>query len=109
VIVQGGHLDAARRKFRHDRIDLDFGQHEIAHHHALIAHLLECEPAAEREAGLQLDAVECDLQIGARQADTVDAAGCRHAALSKRLGDLRVPVVGGKGKTRRTGKQSRKP
>ena len=54
--MHGRHLDAARREFRHDRIDLSFGQHEIAHHHALIAHLLEREPAAEREAGLQLDA-----------------------------------------------------
>ena len=107
VIVQSGHLDPARRKFRHDRIDLGFGQHEIAHHHALIAHLLEGEPAAEREAGFQLDAVERDLQIGARQPDAIDAARCRRTGLSKRLADLGLPLIGGKGDTGHGGKQSR--
>ncbi len=108
VIVQGRHLDAARRKFRHDRIDLGFGQHEIAHHHALIAHLFEGEPTAEREAGFQLDAVERDLQIGARQPDAINAAWCRRTGLSKRLADLALPLIGGKGETGRGGKQSRK-
>ena len=51
VIVQRRDLDAARRKLGHDRVDLVHGQHEVAHHHALVAHLLEGEPAAEREAG----------------------------------------------------------
>jgi hypothetical protein len=66
VIVQSSHLDAARRELRHDRIDLVLGQHEIAHHHPLVANLLEGEPAAERKTGFQLDAVERDLQIAAR-------------------------------------------
>jgi hypothetical protein len=58
VIMQGRHIDAARREFRHDRIDLGFGQVEIAYHHALIAHLLEGQPAAQREAGFKFDAIE---------------------------------------------------
>src|SRR5262252_5496417 len=49
------------------------------------------QPPSERKAGLQLDAVECDFQIGARQADAVDAAGRRRPGLSQRLADLRLP------------------
>jgi hypothetical protein len=40
------------------------------------------------------------LQIGARQANPVDAARRRRAGLSKRLADARLPaVIGRKGKT----------
>ena len=84
-------------------VDLVHRQHEVAHHHALVAHLLEGQPAAERKAGFQLDAIQRDLQIGARQAHAVDATRRRRAGLSKSLADLRLPVIGSNGKTRRSG------
>jgi hypothetical protein len=106
VIVQRRHLDAARGELCHDRVDLGLGQHEIAHHHALLAHLFEGEPAAKSKPGLQLDPVECDLQIGARQADAVDTARRRRAGLAKCFADLRLPVIGKDG-TGRRGHESR--
>jgi hypothetical protein len=51
VIVQCRHFYAAGCKLCHDRRDLVHGQDEITHHHALIAHLLEGDPTAERKAG----------------------------------------------------------
>src|SRR5271165_161376 len=109
MIVQCCHLDSACRKPCHDRGDLVHGQYKIAHDHALIAHLLEGEPAAERKAGLQLDTVERDLQIGARQADPVDATRRRGTGLPKRLADARLPVViGCEGEPGRSGEKSRK-
>jgi len=54
--------------FDHDRRHLVHRQYEIAHYHALITHFLEGQPAAERKASFQLDPVERDFQIGARQA-----------------------------------------
>ena len=83
-------------ELRHDRVDLFLGQDQIAHDHALIAHLLEGEPAAERKAGFERDAVERDLQIGARQTDPIDAARHRRTGLSERLADLRLPAVIGR-------------
>jgi hypothetical protein len=82
VIVQCRHFDPPGGELCHDRSDLVHGQHEIPHHHALVAHFLEGEPAAERKAGFQLDAVQSDLQIGARQADAVDVARRRSAAVA---------------------------
>jgi hypothetical protein len=86
--VQCGHFDSAGRELCHDRSDLVHGQHEIAH-------LLEGQPTAEGKAGFQFDAVQNDLQIGARQAHAIDAARGRRARLSKSLADLRLPVIGG--------------
>jgi len=100
VIVQCRHLYAAGCELGHDRRHLVHRQHEIAHDHALIAHFLKGEPAAECEPGLQLDPVERDFQIGAWQAHAVDAARRCRARLSKRLADLRLPVIGGNGQTR---------
>ena len=67
----------------HHRVDLVLGQHEVAHDHRLVARRLEGEPGAEREARLDLDAVERDLQVGARQADAVDAAGAPAPSLPR--------------------------
>ena len=61
VIVQCRHLYAACRQLGHNGRDLVHRQHEISHDHALIAHFLKGEPAAEREASFQLDAVKRDL------------------------------------------------
>ena len=80
---------------------------QIAHHHGLVTHWLEGKPTAEREARLQLDAVERDLEISARQADAIDPARSRRAGLSKRLADAHLPVVGSKGEARRSGQKRR--
>jgi hypothetical protein len=106
VIVQCGHFDPARGELCHDRSDLVHRQHEITHHHALVAHFLEGEPAAERKAGFQLDAIQSDLEVGSRQAHAVYATRRRRTRLSKSLADLRLPVIGGNGKTRRSSQQS---
>ena len=61
---------------------------------------------AERKAGFQLDPVQGDLQIGARQAHAVDASRRRRARLSKSLANLRLPVIRGNCKIRRPGYES---
>src|SRR5271163_4633531 len=62
----------------------------------------------ELKPGFALDPVEGDLQIGARQADPVDAAGRRRSGLPERLADLRLPaIIGRKDKTGRSGKERR--
>jgi hypothetical protein len=106
VIVQGGHFDPASGELCHHRSDLVHRQHEIAHHHALVAHFLEGEPAAERKPGSQLDPVEGDLQISARQAHAIDASRRCRARFSKSLANLRLPVIRGNCKTRRPGYDS---
>src|SRR6516165_8255437 len=63
VVVQCGYFDPACGELCHDRSDHVHRQHEITHHHALVAHFLEGEPAAERKAGFQLDAVQSDPEI----------------------------------------------
>ena len=72
-------------------VDLVLGQHEVAHDHGLSSHRLEGEPAAERKARLERDAVERHFEVGARQAHAVDAAGCTRAGFAERLADL-APV-----------------
>ena len=54
---------------------------------ASLPHRLEREPGAEGEARLDRDAVERDLQVGARQADPIDAAGHDGPFLAKGLAD----------------------
>jgi hypothetical protein len=56
--------------------------------------------------GFSSTPVEGYLQIGAWQADALDAARRRRARLSKRRSELRLPVIGGNGKTRRSSQQS---
>ena len=102
MIVQCGHVNAARSELCRNRGDLVHGQHEVTHHHALIAHLLKGEPAAERKAGFQFDAIQSDLEVGSREAHAVDATWRRRTGLSKSLADLRLPVIGSNGKNRRS-------
>jgi hypothetical protein len=101
MIVQRRHIDAARSELCGDRRNLVHCQDEVTHHHGPFAHFLESQPAAERKAGLQLDPVQSDFEIGARQAHAVDATQRRRAAFPKGLADLRLPVIGGNGKTGR--------
>ena len=75
VIVNGGDLEPALDQLRHDRIDLGFQQHEVAHHHGLAMHRLERDPAAERQRRLDGDAVERHGEIGARKSIAMHVAG----------------------------------
>ena len=97
MIVECRDLDAAFGKLGHHRCDLGFGQHEIAHHHGGVAVRPEGEPGAEREARLQLDAIKRDMQIGARQADAIDAARHCRAGFAERSGNLAPVGFGGRG------------
>jgi hypothetical protein len=99
VVMQSRHFDSVLDQHRHHRIDLVMGQDQVAHDHGLIAHGLEGEPGAEREARLDVDAVERDLQVRARQADAVDAARRHRAFLAEGFAD-RLPVRLGRSRSR---------
>jgi hypothetical protein len=58
-------LQALGKQLAHHRIDLFFGENEVAHHHRFVAHGLKGEPAAEGEAGLEVYAVERDFKVAA--------------------------------------------
>ena len=96
MIMERGDLDAAFGKLGHHRRDLRFGQHEITHHHGGVAIRPEGEPGAEREARFELDAIQRHMQIGARQADAIDAAGHFRAGFAQRRGDLAPVHFGGR-------------
>ena len=74
MVVDRGDLEPAVQQLGHDRRDLGFEQHEVAHHHGLAMHRREGDPAAERQGRLDGDAVERDMQIGPRQSVAVDLA-----------------------------------
>jgi hypothetical protein len=99
VIVERGHLDAVLDKRLHHRVDLLAGEYEVTHDHRLVAHWHEGEPGAEGEAGLDLDSVERDFQVGARQADAINSTGLDGALLPQGLTN-RLPVGLGCGGSR---------
>ena len=105
VIMERGDIDAAFFELLHHGVHLVLQQDEIAHHHRCIVDRLEGQPTTEREAGFERDTVEAHLQIRARQADAVDAAGLYRAGFAERLADG-VPV--GLGGERRRGERRRK-
>ena len=80
-------LDPVLEKFLHDRVHLLAREHEVAHHHRLVAHRHEGEPGAEREAGFEIHAVQFHLEIAARQPDAIDAAPLNCSLLAERLRD----------------------
>ena len=84
------YLQTFRQQFRHHGIDLRFGQDEIAHHHRRVAHRLERDPAAERKARLELDAVEADLEIGSGKSIAVNRAAYRRGAAKDEIDFLPV-------------------
>src|SRR5215204_5060321 len=99
MIVERSHLDPVLNERLHHRIDLVTSEHEVAHHHRLVAHRLECQPGAEGEAGLDLDTVEPDFQIRARQADPIDTAGLDRTLSAESLSD-RLPIRFGRSRSR---------
>jgi len=104
MIVQGRDLQTLGQQLRHHGIDLRLRQHEIAHHHRRVAHGLECDPAAEREAGFELDPVEADLEIGARKSVAVNGPAHRRSAAEYEIDFLPVRF----GRRRRLCAQQRK-
>ena len=72
VVVKRGDVDAALKQLRHHRLDLGFGQHEIAHDQRTIGHRLESEPAAKGQRRLDSHAVNGHLKVAARDTVTVD-------------------------------------
>ena len=97
--MERGHLDPVLDKRLHHRVHLRAREHEITHDHGIVAHRLECEPGAKREARLDLDAIEGDLQVGTRQADPINSAGLERTLLAEGLSD-RFPVGLGCGRNR---------
>src|SRR5256885_13585835 len=74
VIVDSRDLDAVVFQLGEHRVDLAFKQHEVTHHHCVIARSLESHPGAEREPRLYWLAVRCDFQVGAWKTDLVNVA-----------------------------------
>jgi hypothetical protein len=67
VIVHGSELDAVLDHLCHDGVDLAFKQYEIAHDHCVTMHRFERYPAAERQGGLNGDAVQRHVEVRARE------------------------------------------
>src|SRR5579883_2643277 len=100
MIMDGRDLQPLCEKFGYDRVDFRFRENEIAHHHRLVPHRLEGQPAAEREVWLERDAVERDFQVGPRQTDAVDAVRLHRALLVERLGNFAPIAVSAEGSAR---------
>lgn len=64
--MERGDLDATGQQLGHDRVHLLRCEDEITHDHRGVAHLLECEPAAECKARFEFDPVERRLDVGSR-------------------------------------------
>lgn len=75
MVVQRRDVDVLLFQLFHHGTDFIFGQHEVAHDHRLVPHGCEGNPRTQRQCRLEHDAVERDVQIGAWQSNTVDAAG----------------------------------
>src|SRR5438132_13800827 len=72
MVVDRRHLEPTAEEARHHGGDLLVEQHEIAHDHRLIAHLLERGVRAERESRLHGHALDRHREIGARHSDSKD-------------------------------------
>ena len=66
VVMERRLHDSTFLQFRHHGHHFIFGEHKIAHHHALVAHLLEGDPRAERKRRLDGHAAHSHLQVAAR-------------------------------------------
>ena len=86
----------AVHQFGHHRRDLGVEQDQVAHHHGLSMHRRKRHPAAERERRFDGDAVERDMQVGARQPIAMNLAADGRG-LAQRGVDLFPVDVGGMG------------
>src|SRR6267154_1448914 len=97
MVVQRRDLDAALDEFLHHGVDLFMQEHEVAHHHCLAAHFLECEIGAQGKSGSDRDLVEGDLQVAPPKTDAVDSAGQLRTGSAESLRDRGPVVVGCQG------------
>src|SRR6267142_2235233 len=88
---------AALDEFLHHGIDLVMQEHEIAHHHGLAAHFLECKIGTQGKSGPDRDPVEGDLQVAPPETDAVNSAGQLRAGSAERLCNRSPVVVGCEG------------
>ena len=91
VVVDGGDLEPAAQEAGHHRGHFLVEEHEVAHDHGAIPHLLEGRVGSERKPGLHRDAFHGDGEIRPRHPDAEDVAGLDLARLAERLLD-RLPV-----------------
>src|SRR5262245_28724647 len=87
MVVNRGDGDALLEQACHDTGDLLIQEHEIAHHHRAVAHLLESRVRTEREASLHVDALYLHLQIRAGHGDTENVPWLKLSGLSEGLFD----------------------
>src|SRR5438067_7188729 len=92
MVVDRGDLEALLDQLLHHRIHLLLQEHEIAHHHRLLAALLEGEIRAQGKRRLDLYTVEHDREIAASDAHAIHAAGHLRAGSANRFRD-RVPLA----------------
>jgi hypothetical protein len=64
---------------------VNLGEHKVTHDHRAILHRFEAEPSAERQGGLDCDAVERHLQVSAGNAVAVDSALHRGRFAKRRI------------------------
>src|SRR5712692_8528938 len=95
MVVQRRYLDAALDEFLHHGVDLFMQENEIAHHHCLASHFLECQIGTQGKSGSDLDPVERDLEVAPPETDAVNSAGQLCTGPAKRL-SYRSPVVVGR-------------
>src|SRR5712691_10889336 len=91
MVVDGGDLEPPSEQAGHHGRHLLIEEHEVAHHHRLIPHRLECGVRSERESGLDRHTLHGDGEIGTWHPDTKDTAWLRLSRLAQ--GRLhRLPV-----------------
>src|SRR6266446_2883327 len=97
MVVQRRDPDAALDEFLHHGIDLFMQEHEIAHHHRLASHFLECKIGTQGKSASDRDPVEGDLQVAPPETDAVNSAGQLCAGSAERLRDRSPVIVGCEG------------
>lgn len=89
--MQGGLLDPGGLQGVGDLGQFVLGDDQVAHEHGLVLVLGEGRVAAERQAGVDGDALARDLEVLAGQRDAVDGALHQRSGAAKGVGD-RLPV-----------------
>jgi hypothetical protein len=87
VIVNGRHLEPARKQSGHHGGHLLVEQNQVAHDHRLLTDLLEGGVGAEGETRLHGDALHRHRQIGARHPDAKHVTRLELTGLPERLLD----------------------
>src|SRR3954465_15858883 len=95
MVVHGRDLQACFDHLAHNRTDLRLEQDEVAHRHNAAVRRLECYPTAERQSRFDLDSVECDGEIAAREAVSVHVPSHGGASAENAVDLLPVGLLGG--------------